>query len=109
MVFLFLSWGKDYLLSLVLLNPLEEKGNVTSFMKQHQKSYKMLAPGLLKILSLSDQYYFYYFFPLRHHRLFYVNNIAKTDNKRVFGTFKIPFSLGELCEDNCFVQAVVMQ
>lgn len=96
-------------MSLVLLNPLEEKGNVTSFMKQYQKSYKMLAPGLLKILSLSDHYYFYFFFPLRHHRLFYVNNIAKTDNKRVFGTFKIPFSLGELCEDNCFVQAVVMQ
>lgn len=28
------SWGKDYLLCLVLLSPLEEKGNWTSLMKQ---------------------------------------------------------------------------
>jgi len=54
------------LLSLVLVSPLG-KGTVTYFTKyrniQYQKGYKMLASGVLKIRTLLDQYYFYFFFP----------------------------------------------
>lgn len=42
-------------------------------------SDQISAAGLLKILSLSDQYY--YFSPLRNDGFFYMDDIAKTDNK----------------------------
>lgn len=54
------------LLSLVVLSPLEEKGTVTSFMKnrniQYQKGYKMASESL-KILTLFRPILFLFFSP----------------------------------------------
>lgn len=110
MMFPLPSWGKDYLLHLVLLNPLEEKGNVISFMKQ-SVSEKLLnvAPGLLKILSLSDQYYFYYFFLSQIMGYFLWTALLKLIINVYLGFFNHFLTGRGSCEDSCFVQAVVMQ
>lgn len=76
----------------------------------YQKSYQMLAAGLLKILSLSDQYYFYYFFSSEVMGSFMWTALLKLIINVYLGFFKITFSLRECCKGICFVlQAVVMQ
>lgn len=57
----------------------------------------MLAAGLLKILSLSDQYYFWFFFLSEIMGYFMWTALLKLIINVYLGFFKIIFLLGEPC------------